>query len=310
MIALSNYMKNNRNNNNIWNIIKMKDDDIVIASTVKSGTTWLQQIIAQLVFKGEFNNNLNETSIWVDTLLERSESEIINILQNQNHRRFMKTHSPAEVVLANNNKHNGKYLFITRDFRDVIWSFQNHFSNSSYPLKKDSKDYELNKKLRETENGYEFWKIIVEYRHLFKHHSHYKLIWSYFNTIKSWLQVKNENVLILHFNDLKKDLKGNIVKISRFLGLDYDNELIDKIHEKCTFQWMKQHSHRCAPMHFNGNSKSFINKGVNKRWIHALSQNDLNMYKEIIHSFFDEQTINWIENGSNITSTNEIAQSV
>lgn len=289
------------NNNKIWQTINMKKDDIVIASTVKSGTTWLQQIVAQLIFKGEFNGVLNETSIWIDTLLERSEKEIIEILKNQNHRRFMKTHSPASVVLTKNNKHKGKYIFITRDFRDVVWSFQHHFRNSGHKLNEKSKDYELNKKLKDTENGYQFWQLVVDHKHLFKEHSHYKIIWSYFNTVKSWLEVaKKNNVLILHFNDLKTDLRGNIIKISKFLDLNYDNDLIDKVYEKCTFQWMKQNSHKCVPVHFNGKSKTFINKGVNKRWINALGKHDIQMYKKLIHTFFDETEIDWIENGSYI----------
>jgi aryl sulfotransferase len=35
-----------------WNDFRFRDDDIIIASYAKSGTTWLQQIIGQLVFRG------------------------------------------------------------------------------------------------------------------------------------------------------------------------------------------------------------------------------------------------------------------
>ena len=38
-----------------------------------------------------------------------------------------------------------------------------------------------------------------------------------FNTIKTWLEYKNcDNVLILYFNDLKQNLSENIKKISNF----------------------------------------------------------------------------------------------
>ena len=36
----------------IWNDVKFRDDDIIIATYAKSGTTWVQQIVAQLIFQG------------------------------------------------------------------------------------------------------------------------------------------------------------------------------------------------------------------------------------------------------------------
>ena len=86
-------------NNNIWKKIQLRDDDVVVASTIKSGTTWIQQIFAQLIFQGEFHGKLSETSIWIDNHRDHTEDEIINMMENQKHRRFIKTHSPSNVVL-------------------------------------------------------------------------------------------------------------------------------------------------------------------------------------------------------------------
>src|SRR3546814_17371997 len=36
----------------IWNDFRLRDDDIVIATYDKSGTTWVQQIVGQLIFEG------------------------------------------------------------------------------------------------------------------------------------------------------------------------------------------------------------------------------------------------------------------
>jgi len=35
-----------------WNEFKFRDDDVVVATWGKSGTTWTQQIVSQLVFRG------------------------------------------------------------------------------------------------------------------------------------------------------------------------------------------------------------------------------------------------------------------
>ena len=37
----------------IWNEFKFRPDDIIIATYAKSGTTWVQQIVSQLIFNGQ-----------------------------------------------------------------------------------------------------------------------------------------------------------------------------------------------------------------------------------------------------------------
>src|SRR5688500_20226690 len=50
----------------IWNDFEIRDDDIVIATWAKSGTTWMQQIVGQLVFRGEPDLYGQERSPWPD----------------------------------------------------------------------------------------------------------------------------------------------------------------------------------------------------------------------------------------------------
>ena len=46
----------------IWNDFEFHDDDIIIATYAKSGTTWLQQIIAQLLIDGAEGMEVAEMS--------------------------------------------------------------------------------------------------------------------------------------------------------------------------------------------------------------------------------------------------------
>ena len=43
-------LHNHHFDSTIWNDFRFRDDDIIIATYAKSGTTWMQQIIAQLLF--------------------------------------------------------------------------------------------------------------------------------------------------------------------------------------------------------------------------------------------------------------------
>ena len=50
----------------VWDDFRFRDDDIVIATWAKSGTTWTQQIVAQLLFAGEEGLEVAEMSPWLD----------------------------------------------------------------------------------------------------------------------------------------------------------------------------------------------------------------------------------------------------
>src|SRR5271170_6498740 len=82
----------------IWNDFKFRDDDIVIATYAKSGTTWLQQIVSQLLFDGEEGLEVAEMSPWVDLRLPPKEIKLPAI-NAQSHRRFIKTHLPVDALV-------------------------------------------------------------------------------------------------------------------------------------------------------------------------------------------------------------------
>ena len=45
--------QNHHFDSTIWNDFEFRDDDIIISTYAKAGTTWLQQIVAQLLWKGK-----------------------------------------------------------------------------------------------------------------------------------------------------------------------------------------------------------------------------------------------------------------
>lgn len=47
----------------VWNDLAPREGDIVIASYAKAGTTWLQQIVAQLIFGGEPDIDVSAISL-------------------------------------------------------------------------------------------------------------------------------------------------------------------------------------------------------------------------------------------------------
>jgi aryl sulfotransferase len=111
----------------IWNDFVFRDDDIVIGTYAKSGTTWVQQIVAQLIFNGAEELEVAEMSPWLDLRVPPKEVKLAAV-ETQRHRRFLKTHLPVDALVFSPR---AKYLYIGRDGRDVMWSEHNHFANGT-----------------------------------------------------------------------------------------------------------------------------------------------------------------------------------
>ena len=120
-------LHNHHFDSTIWNDFTFRDDDIVIGTYAKSGTTWTQQIVAQLIFQGADGLEVAEMSPWLDLRVPPKEVKLPAV-EAQRHRRFLKTHLPVDALVFSPR---AKYLYIGRDGRDVVWSMYNHHANAN-----------------------------------------------------------------------------------------------------------------------------------------------------------------------------------
>ena len=109
-----------------WDSFRFRDSDIVIATYPKSGTTWTQQIVSQLLFQGAEGVRVRDHSPWIEMRIAPPERAAM--LEAQTHRRFLKTHLPVDALVFSPR---AKYLCIGRDGRDVAWSLYNYLFNVS-----------------------------------------------------------------------------------------------------------------------------------------------------------------------------------
>ena len=50
----------------LWDDFRFRDDDVIVASYAKAGTTWTQQIVGQLIFQGQAGVRISDLSPWWD----------------------------------------------------------------------------------------------------------------------------------------------------------------------------------------------------------------------------------------------------
>src|SRR3954469_11443865 len=109
-----------------WEGLQFRDDDIVISTPPKCGTTWMQMLCALLVFQTpDLPHRLTELSPWLD-MLTAPRDEVVASLDAQEHRRFIKSHTPLDGLPYDERV---TYICVGRDPRDVAVSCAHHLAN-------------------------------------------------------------------------------------------------------------------------------------------------------------------------------------
>ncbi|MGB3199623.1 MAG: sulfotransferase domain-containing protein [Nodosilinea sp.] len=276
----------------IWNDFQFRDDDIIIATYGKAGTTWMQQIVAQLIFNGQAGLSVGEMSPWMDLRVPPAPEKLAAV-EAQTHRRFLKTHLPVDALVFSPQ---AKYIYIGRDGRDVLWSLYNHHANANatfYDMLNNTPG-RVGPPLESPSDS------VREYFLNWLDHDGYPF-WSLWENMRSWWQVRHlPNVLMVHYTQLKQDLPGQIRRIAAFLEIPIDESQWDAIVEHCTFDYMKRHAEQVAPlggMIFEGGAQTFINKGTNGRWRDTLTDADSRRYEAIAQAQLGEDCAHWLAHG-------------
>ena len=276
-----------------WNDFEFRDDDIIVSTYQKAGTTWVQQILAQFIFNGETEGvPVGDISPWLDLRLPPLEVKLPDIIA-QTHRRFLKTHLPVDALVYSPK---AKYIYIARDGRDIAWSLFNHhhaLNDVFYdgiaelpnlgpllprPHTNDIRQYFLDWLAGD---GYPFWP--------------------FWENIRTWWEIRHlPNLYLLHFQNLLDDMEGTMRKIAAFLATPIDESKWDLMVRHCTFAYMKKNATLSVPLGgavFEGGADSFIFKGVNNRWRDTLTQEDIKVYESRVLKEVGPECAHWLATG-------------
>ncbi|MGE3690503.1 MAG: sulfotransferase domain-containing protein [Novosphingobium sp.] len=280
---------NHHMDSTVWDDFIFRDGDVVVATYGKSGTTWTQQIVGQILLGPDPSLATAEISPWVD-LRVPPRHEKLPALEAQTHRRFVKTHLPVDALRFSEK---ARYIFIGRDGRDVIWSMYNHHANANalwYEMLNDTpgrvgpsiepppEDICLYFREWLAGDGYPFWP--------------------FWENIRSWWNIRHlPNVMTLHFAELKRDPASRMRAIAEFLGVGVKAEDWEKIELYCSFDWMKLNATKATPLggaFWDEGAQTFINKGVNGRWQEVLPAEDSAAYEARAVAELGEECAGWL----------------
>lgn len=283
-----------------WRAFQPRADDIVISTSYKSGTTWTQGIVRQLVFLNqEPKPTVDEVSPWLDRN-RRPLDEVLTELEAQTHRRFIKTHLPLDGLPFFPQV---KYVVVGRDARDVAMSLWNHYSNNT-----DAMFESLNNAPervgppfpRAPQDFHEFYRDWMT-RGWFEWESEGYPYWGNLHHTATWWAYRHlDNILFIHFADLLANLTGEIRRLANFLNIALSADAVQRIAHKVSLAEMRaeaQHDDAGWAESFRGGAKTFFFQGVNGRWKGILSDAELALYHDTKKRVLSSDAAEWLERG-------------
>lgn len=213
---------------------KARDDDVLLASSMKTGTTWLKALIPCIM--DPYARLVNDDDDgYQDPLIQSHPNELIPSLevqifaQNSTYDisgmpspRLFRTHLPyTKLPESIKSPGNSKIVYITRNPKDTFVSLW-HFFNS----------------IRTVEQGplplIQMFDKFCNGVHAFgPFHDHVLEYWK--ESVK-----RPEKILFLKYEELKRDPRGEVKKLALFLERPFGKEEeVDKVLWRCSFERLK-----------------------------------------------------------------------
>ncbi len=290
-----------------WDVFEPRPGDIIVSTSLKSGTTWTQQILLWLLHGDQDPlPEMHSVSPWVDArFMLGSKEDLRAFLAALPSPRFVKSHLPLDGLPY---YPEARYIIVARDPRDVFMSFFNHYSMYTDVAYQTFNSDNVGDDLpRCPEEPREVWRPWLT-RGWFEWESEGWPFWSNMHhTMTYWEHRQLPNFLVLHYNDMLEDLEGAVRQIAAFADIDASDDLIRKTVEQTTFATVKKKAEETpeekdvSRMFFTGGQKGFFFKGTNGRWRDVLTPEDLKLYEDAKKRVLTPDCAKWLENGGSVT---------
>lgn len=290
-----------------WQAYRPREGDVVVATAVKAGTTWTIQIVHLLIRQSPDPRPIWFLSPWFEARSSALDQQIAS-LDAQKRRRVIKTHLSSDALPLHDNV---RYIHTARDGRDAFMSWHNHVSTYT-PVMQSLMDA----------NGIADPEIGRPHPPLPPKDIHtYFGTWMtegpeacfaddmpatrYFDTGRSfWRDRHLPNVLLVHFNDLKADLDGEMRRIAAFLDIAVDEADWPSLVEAASFERMRESGQTLIPLSpavWKEGPQSFFHKGSSEQWCGVLTDAEIARYEERVSREFSPSLAAWASHGRLVT---------
>ncbi|KAK4884744.1 hypothetical protein RN001_001015 [Aquatica leii] len=214
---------------------EIRNDDIIVASYPKAGTTWTQEVVWMIANNVDFHGaqepldkrfpHLELCTLFNFKKLENITGSVrppyvsnsIKYTETLSSPRFIKTHLPFSLLpeQIQNGTKTPKIVYVIRNPKDVCVSYYHHgklIQGWRTNLENFAEVFLADKAMYGS-----YWKHVIEF----------------------WNKRFCSNVLLICYEDMKKDLLSVIRKITAFLGKTLSEDKIPPLLQHLSFESMK-----------------------------------------------------------------------
>lgn len=223
-----------------------RPEDVFVATQMRCGTTWMQQIVYEIVSRGagdlgDSGRHLYALSPWIDAINSVAVADAPVVGERPT--RLIKTHLPASLCPFSPQ---ARYIYVARHpvscFASIV-DFNRSLAGPMLPPVSTLVEWYCSDKM--------YW-----------------LPWpKHVDGWWRWSEAR-DNVLFVHFEDMKRDLGSVLDRVAAFLGCTLTPEQKAQVASKCSFDYMKAHEEvfeMAPPTMFSSGNGEFMTSGRETR---------------------------------------------
>jgi hypothetical protein len=225
-----------------------RQKDVFVVTQMKCGTTWMQHVVYEILHRGagdlvDSGTALYAVSPWLEALKSVPIDEA-PLLGAERPSRVIKTHFPASLCPFSPE---ARYVYVARHPVSCFASCADFIATNVGALAPDLGVIEE----WFCSDGLMWWGTWPAH-------------------VVGWWELSqaNDNVLFVHFEDMKRDLPDIVRQVTSFLGMRaLTDEELDNVVHKCGFQYMQRHKEafEMHPPHILATDAELFVKGTADR---------------------------------------------
>jgi len=268
-----------------WQRLRLRDDDVIITTPSKSGTTWMQTIVGMLLRDIVELPPIGTICPWLDMQI-RTEEEIFGLLDAQTERRFIKTHTPLDGLPSNPSV---TYIAVIRHPLDVALSDRDHAANMLRERATQMRELVSGRfepatgheEAPEDDGDYLRWFIDNQEQAT---GSGPNGLEDYCQQIRTYWEAREQpNVHLFHYADMWDDLEAEMRRVAVALQIPVDEARWPSFVDAATLKSMRERASDSAPDAHLGlwrSAEGFFRTGGTRAWPSLLTPSDTDHFDE------------------------------
>jgi hypothetical protein len=276
-----------------WTGFAFRDGDIVISTRSKSGTTWMQMICALLVFhRADLPEPLGRLSPWLDWLGTPLD-EVTARLAAQDHRRFIKTHTPLDGIPLDER---ATYIVVGRHPLDMAVSLYHQGDNLHRARIRQLTGQPEPTSPPAARLPLHEWLLSWIDTHASPRDQLDSLPGVLWHMTDAWSRRHQPNIVLIHYDDLSADLDGAMRRLAERLDIVVAKKAWPDIVRAASFEEMRARSAALVPGTGGivKDPRQFFRRGSSGAGGEVLSVDEFDHYRTRVAQMAPVEMLTWL----------------